>query len=489
MERLRTEGVGLLAGEREWAALLGRAIAQQIGAKRYELFFQGRTKFNLEGDSLIVGVPNRFSQEWLQKKFTAAVVAAVHEVTGETLTVSFVIDPELFRAARQAEAATEAGTSSPSVPKNPKPADPPPAPSPSRRDAGAPRKNVHQRRWHSLQEFVVGPCNRVAYASAQAVADNPGLDVNPLVLHGPVGTGKTHVLEGVYLELRQRHADWRILFVTAEDFTNRFLQAMRLGKLASFRKQFRDCDALLLDDLHFLARKRATHEEFLHTFDALLADGRQLVLTCDCHPRLNEQFPPELVDRLLGGAIWGLMPPDFDTRLHLLRAKSRRDNCPALSEEVIQFLAEQLRGNVRELEGALNSIFHFSKVTGRRIDVGLTREVLGDLLRHTVRVVRLPDIDHAVCGLLHMAAGALQGKERSWAYSHPRMLAMYLARKHTAATYTEIGKYFGNRTHSTVVAAEKKVRLWLQEDESLTLGGRRFGVRDLIDKAERELSG
>ncbi len=178
------------------------------------------------------------------------------------------------------------------------------------------------RRWRKLSEFVVGPCNRVAHASALSVVEAPGEGPNPLVLHGPVGTGKTHLLEGIYAGLRRAHPDWRVLYVTTEDFTNRFVQAMRLGKLGAFRKHFRECDALLVDDLHFLAGKKATQEEFLHTFDALLADGRQMVLTCDCHPRLADDFTPELTDRLLGGAVWGLTPPDADVRLAMLRAKA-----------------------------------------------------------------------------------------------------------------------------------------------------------------------
>src|SRR5205085_657178 len=205
--------------------------------------------------------------------------------------------------------------------------------------------------------------------------------------HGPTGTGKTHLLEGIYAGLRKNRPDWRVCFVTSEEFTNRFVQAMRLGKLAAFRKQFRECDALLIDDLHFLASKRATQEEFLHTLDALCTDGRQVVATCDCHPRLTDQFLPELADRLLGGAIWTLLPPDPKTRLDLLRKKASRFDRGAWPDEVFQLLAEKLTGNVRELEGALHSVQHYGRVAGRPVDLELVREALGDLLRHCVRVV------------------------------------------------------------------------------------------------------
>jgi chromosomal replication initiator protein len=436
----------------------------------------------------VVGVPNHFYQEWMQKTFADDVRAAVAEVVGRPLPVRFVIDPELFQAARKAEA--EVREAPPAVEGPAPPAEPAPSPTldPEFPEVASRKPRQHVRRWRRLQDFIVGPCNRVAHAAALTVIESPGQDANPLVLHGPVGTGKTHLLEGIYVGLRQGRPEWRFTYVTAEEFTNRFVQAMRLGKLGGFRKHFRECDALLLDDVHFLATKRATQEEFLHTLDALQTDGRQVVLTCDCHPRLADAFLPELTDRLLGGAVWGLTPPDGETRLQLLTTKALRSGSPTWSEEVLHYLAEQLRGNVRELEGAVHSIVHFSRVSGRPVDIALAREALGDLLRHSVRVVGLEDVDRAVCEVLRLAAGALQTRQRDWRHSHPRMLAMFLARKHTGATYSEVGAFFGGRSHSTVVAAEKKVRRWLQDDGGLLVGERPLRVRDVIERVERELS-
>src|SRR5262249_42453907 len=197
--------------------------------------------------------------------------------------------------------------------------------------------------------------------------------------------------------------------------------------------------------------------------------GRQIVLTCDCHPRLSDDFGPELVDRLLGGAVWSLAPPDADTRLAILRARSRQAE-PMVPDDVLVFLAQQLRGTVRELEGAIHSLRHYGRVTARPIDVALAREALADLLRHAVRVVQVADVDRVICSLLQLPAGSLQGKSRAWAISHPRMVAAYLARKHTALSYGDVGTYFGGRNHSTVGAAEKKVRQWLREHEGVQRG-------------------
>ena len=306
-------------------------------------------------------MPNRHFEEWLDRTFRAAVAEAAAEVYGEPLSVRFTIDPELFQAGapragrraipRQGHPCSAYGQTEacPVRPHNSGERGSRRAcifgsaaarPSCAQKDArqtperSSPAPPVEEsaarktRRWHKLSEFVVGPCNRVAHASAMSVVEEPGEGANPLVLHGPVGTGKTHLLEGVYAGLRRAHPSWKVTYITSEDFTNRFVQAMRMDKLAAFRKQFRECDVLLVDDLHFLATKKATQEEFLHTFDALLADGRQLVLTCDCHPRLADDFTPELVDRLLGGAVWSLSPPDPDTRLEMLRVKSLRGTAP-----------------------------------------------------------------------------------------------------------------------------------------------------------------
>ena len=365
----------MTTSEREVVAALERALIQRLGEPRYHLWFDGHAKFVWDNDLLQVGVPNLHFQEWLQKKFGVEVQEAAKEVFDQPMRVHFLIDPTLFQAARrEQEELTKSKKGLPSTVGNTngsptlllEPPDKSPVQSTSIRTHKAhPFPFKRPRRWHRLTDFVVGPCNRVSHASALSVLEAPGQGVNPLVWHGPVGTGKTHLLEGVYAGLRKSQPDWRICYATAEDFTNRFVQAMRLGKLGAFRKHFRECDALLLDDLHFLATKRATQEEFLHTFDVLQREGKQLVVTCDCHPRLADELSPELIDRLLGGAIWGLLPPEEETRYAILKTKATPQPGPAIPDTVLRLLAQALRGNVRELEGALNSLRHFSQVTAQ----------------------------------------------------------------------------------------------------------------------------
>ena len=467
---------------------LADAIARRISEPRYNLWFRDHTRFVPVGDGVVVGVPNLYFHDWLQKTFGADVRAAAAEVLGGKSTVRFAIDADLFQAKDEPETkssveVTEVPLDEVPVPKRKAAAPAKPQAAPEKPSL---RKNKPTRKWRSLSDFVVGQSNRVAHASAQSVVEEPGAGANPLVLYGPTGTGKTHLLEGIYLGLRKRHPDMRVVFVSAEDFMNRFLAAVHQGKQGAFRRQFRECHALLVDDLTFLVGKKATQVEFLHTFDALVADGCQVVVTADCHPRLSEDLMPELVDRLLGGAVWGVLPPDPETRLALLKAKAAGSG-PAIPTDVLQFLGNNLRGNVRELEGAVHSLRHYARVTGQPVSKELAREALGELLRHAVRVVRVADVEAAVVSALKLPGTALRSKSKAWAVSHARMLAIYLARKHTAATYGEISAYFGNKTHSTAVAAEKKVRGWLATNEAVRAGDRAWKARDLLDKVEREL--
>ena len=453
-------------------------IARKINPDRYNLWFRDHTKFVLNADELRIGVPNLMVQDWLQNTFGEDVRAVAADVLGDGVAVRFVIDPELFRAAR---ADQERVLTDGSAPVN--------AAIPVAQPVARIRPeqvNRPKRHWRSLGDFVVGSSNRVAHASALSIVEEPGQGVNPLVVYGPVGTGKTHLLEGVYLGLRKKQPDLAVRFSTAEQFTNGFLQSMHEGKQTGFRARYRDCDVLLVDDLDFLAGKKATQIEFLHTFDALVADHHQIVVTTDCHPRLTEDFIPELVDRLLGGAVWSLLPPDADTRLAILRAKATAGS-PSIPEDVLRMLAERLRGNVRELEGAIHSLRHFARVAGRPVDASLAREALAELLRHSVRRVSLKDVDLAVCAAVGLTVGSLQSKKRCWSISHPRMIAIFLARKHTAATYGEISGHFGVKTHSSAVAGEKKVRQWLEANTPLRIGDHQWSARELVDRIEREL--
>lgn len=464
------------------------ALTARIGSSRYQLWFAENSRFQIEAGEVVFVARNSQFRDWAAEKFGPTIRESVAEAIGER-PVRFAVDAALGEPEAERPPATTAALApaTPQLNLFGEPAVPLP-PKAIKKLQQAERDAIakQSRKWKTFAEFAVGPSNRVAWAAALAAAEEPGLGPNPLVLHGPVGTGKTHLLEAIHAVWRKQTLSTRPVFVTAEEFTHRFVQGTRFNKMGPFRRHFRECSALLFDDLHFLANKRGSMEEFLYTLDALVTDGRQVVVTSDCHPRMAEEFLPELVDRLLAGGAWGLLPPDDETRLDILRRKATGAQ-PPIGDDVLKYLARNLKGNVRELEGAVHGVRHFAKVHGQAVTVATAREALGDLLRHTVRAIAVADVDAAVCAVLRLSSGQLQSKSRSWQVSHPRMLAIYLARKHTAATYGEIAKYFGVRQHSTAVAAEKRVRAWLADNEPLAIGDRRWPARDLLDRIEREL--
>lgn len=531
MDRI-TDGRGPQNGERlPGLEALREAVKARVGQQRFDLWFGGQGQFLVhpgqEGWDVRVLTRNLQCQDWLEHAFGEAVRSAAAEVLGESTQVRWQVDPQAFDDApadatpcsapleasrvRRSDERLQTPSGSTPTPRSAQAASPLTSPSSSAKSpphdlfgepmAAPPLKRYRRtddetsavllrsparRRWKSLDEFVTGPCNRVAHAAAVNLIEQPTPDDNPLVIHGPVGTGKTHLLEGIHLGLRKHRPDLRPCYVTAEEFTNRFVQAMRVGKMALFRRQYRECSALLLDDLHFLVKRRATQVEFLHTLDALSAEGRPVVVSMDCHPRLAEELMPELTDRLLGGVVWGVMPPDEPTRLAILRQKAGRLQA-LIPDEVLAYVAATLRGNVRELEGALNGLRHYARVSGRPIDCALAKEALGDLIRHSVRVVTMPEVESAVCAVLRLPPGALQSRCRSAAAAYPRMIAAYLCRKHTTASYGEISKFLAARTHSTAVSSEKKVRTWLEQDMTIVLGERQWRAKEVIERIEREL--
>jgi chromosomal replication initiator protein len=318
------------------------------------------------------------------------------------------------------------------------------------------------------------------------MVQSAGASFNPLVIHGGVGLGKTHLLEGVVHGLRSRRPGLKIVHLTAEAFTNGFLDAMRAGTLANFRARHRAAGAFVLDDAHFLAGTRATQNEFLHTFNALAHDGAPIVLSADQHPRLIARLADELVTRFLGGMVVKLEAPDPATRLAILRAKAAARGVD-VPEPVLAYVAEHMRSSVRELEGALNSLIAHALLTGQRIDMALARSALRDTIRHTAQAVALKDIERAVCELFGVKPDDLRSNGRARALTQPRMLAMHLARKLTGASYSEIGRYFGGRNHSTVISAEKKVQSWLKQEERSKLLAGFESIADILATLERSL--
>jgi chromosomal replication initiator protein len=457
------------------------ALAERIGMRRFQIWFEGKTKFTLEGERLTVGVSNLFYQEWLTKSFLDDLRAVAAALFGKKTEVRLVIDPELFQASR-----ADAGSPGPPKARSTKDAAETPPPATGRRRGEAEPAARGRTKWKRLADFVVGPCNRLAHAAAMNVIDRPEEVPCPLTFFGPTGVGKTHLLEGIYRELVELLGEGSLQYLTAEEFLNRFQSALQAKQMPAFRKQFRECQGLFLDNLQFLAGKESTQMEFLHTFETLMRQGRPVVVTCDAHPRFLTQLAPELADRLLGGAIWEIESPAHATRVSFLKARSAAMNLN-LSKEAIGYLADRVRGNMRELEGVLNTIRHFANVHERPVTMALVREATAGLFKQQTRIVGLQDVERAVGKVMNVDVKSLHQQTRARAVSHPRMIVMFLARRHTGASYSEIARYFGGKSHSTVVSAEKKVQEWLEENAPLFAAVDRCPMRDLIETIEREL--
>jgi chromosomal replication initiator protein len=466
---------------------LRAAVAERIGEARFGLWFGEGVRLGVDDDALQVGVPNAFFREWIQAHFAGNLIEAAEAVTGRALRLAFrvvdeaepnvghVIDPPPPDERRRPADAT-----TPTIPAAPTGPGPSPGSNPSER----PRLQARPPR--RLDDFVTGSCNRLAHAAAMEMVQSAGEAFNPLVIHGPIGLGKTHLLEGIGHALRARRPGLRVIHVTAEAFTNGFLDAMRSGSLNAFRSRYRGAAALIVDDVHFLAAKRATQDEFLHTFNALIAEGAAIVLATDQHPKRIAKLTDELATRFLGGMVVKLEAPDLQTRRAILKAKAAARGVD-VPEAVIHYVAEHLRASVRELEGALHSLVAHALLTGKRLDLALAKTALRDTIRHTAQAVALRDVEHAVCALFQIDAETLKSDGRARVITYPRMLAMYLARKHTGAAYSEIGRHFGGRNHSTVISAEKKVAGWLREQERNAFLAGFETVADVLAALERTL--
>ena len=451
---------------------LRAAVSERLGEARFGLWFGGGVRLGLSGDgsALEVQVPDPFFRAWIQSHYTNSLIDAAEAVVGRRLEISIQIhdeaEPPLGDVVEPAPAHTEpdqgsrhSGGITIPLPGNPKaplsfpsstPGDPGPSSSPGtnplpQTDRPQPPKRMQttpvtkapalagsaRRPWRRLEDFVTGPGNRLAHAASQEMAHSAGSTFNPLVIHSaPVGLGKTHLLEGIGHTLKQAHPTLHIVQLTAEAFTNSFLESMRTGTLHGFRARYRSAGGLIVDDIHFLAAKRATMIEFLHTFNALIDKGAPIVLSADQHPRLISRLTDELVTRFLGGMVVKIEPPDLATRQAILqtRAVARGVNVP---ETVVAYIAEHLRGSsIRELEGALHTVIAQAVLTGKRLDLSLAKTALRDTIRHTAQAIALRDVERVVCQLFQVSADGIKSDSRVRALAYPRMMAMYLARKH-----------------------------------------------------------
>jgi chromosomal replication initiator protein len=396
----------------------------------------------VEGDHLRIGAPNSFSRDWLAQHHLDSLQSAAQECLGGHPRISIVLDDA------PAAPATE----------SPAPAPSPPPPGPSRSEGLNPR--------YTFDSFVVGSSNQFAQAACQAVAELPSRAYNPLFIYGGVGLGKTHLLHAVGHQSLKLFPGMRVVYLSSERFTNELINAIRYDRTAEFRARYRTIDLLLIDDIQFISGKERTQEEFFHTFNDLYESRKQIIVSSDCSPKDIPEIEERLRSRFEWGLIADIQPPDFETRVAILKKKAALERV-RLSDDVAFLIAGRIKSNIRELEGSLTRMIAFCALTGREMGVDLAQEVLADLWGEEEKVITIDQVQRKVCDFFGVRLGDLKAKNRTKAVAFPRQVAMYLARQLTHASLAEVGRAFGGKDHTTVLHAVDKIQTLLQEDPKL----------------------
>ncbi|MEX0711328.1 MAG: chromosomal replication initiator protein DnaA [Pirellulales bacterium] len=462
-----------MTNDMEIGSALALALADKVGQERYQLWFGSHTRMELADETLIVHVANRFFQDWLRTNFRQQIEASCLEMLGKALNVRFHVDSSLEASSTVTAPAACGGGQRSAAPR-----------SDDKSVAGAARRGGPLRPAAELKTFVPGPASRIAYAAALTVAARRN-SPSPVVLHGPTGVGKTHLLRGMCEAVRQSDVRAQAVYMTAEQFTTLFLEALHGAGLPSFRRKHRGLDLLAVDDIQFFAGKRATLTELLNTVDCFQREGRQLVFAADRPPAQLGSLGAELVTRLQGGLVCGIESPEYETRLAIVKQMAEQLGL-AVPQEVQALIASNLHSHARELSGALHRLAATSRALERPISPAMAQEALADLLGGGNRHLRLADIERAVCEEFGLEPQALQSTRKAKEVSGPRAVAMYLARKHTRCALSEIGHHFGRRSHSTVISAQKKVNGWMSKPAALGEGGR-LSIEEALRRVERRL--
>ena len=438
-----------LTAQEVWSRILEAARAG-MPEQSFRTWLAGTEVLGLSEDELLLEAQSDFHVQWLEDKYAPLLADVSRKVVGRPLTVR-------VRARGGDRPVLPSVELAPSVVE---PLQPPLSTQP----AGAPRRPLNER--YTFDRFVVGSMNQLAVAACRAVATKPARLYNPLFLHGGVGLGKTHLMHAIGNHRLEQHGSSYVAYVTSEQFVNELVTAIQEGTTAEFRRRYRRVDVLLVDDVHFLEGKVATQEEFFHTFNALHDAHKQIVLTSDRPPKEIPGLEERLISRFEWGLVADVRPPDYETRVAILRKKASDDHL-TLDEEVIDYIARSCTASVRELEGAVIKLLAYSSLRNQEITVELARTALQSMIGTTERresVLTPSRIRDATAAAWGVAPEGLTSKRRTKDLTVPRQVAMYLIKELLGTSLVQIGKHFGGRDHSTVHHSIQKVEDGLEAD-------------------------
>jgi len=436
-----------------WKRLLDLA-RREIPEQTFRTWLEPTEALTLNGDTLSVGVPDQFAADWNESKHSELFANYAPIALGHPLKIVFKVHEERKKRSQMDFFVAPPAASSTS----------------SKGQEAATRLQLSER--YTFNHFVIGKSNELAAAAAHAVAQAPGKVYNPLFLYGDTGLGKTHLMQAIAHEILNRNPRIRITFVGTEQFTNELVGSIQNRATAAFRKQYRETDLLLVDDIHFLKGKEATQEEFFHTFNALYEAGRQIVLTSDRPPSDIAGLEGRLVSRFQWGMVADIELPDFEHRVAILKQKAQIDHLEhTIPDDVIRFIAENIRSSVRELEGSIIKLLAYASLKHQDISVEVAREALRDKLRNGEAAfengqatLTISSIQQIVAKEWGVTSEGLKSKTRTKTLTLPRQIAMFLTRELLGTQLMEIGQAFGGRDHSTVIHSIEKITQAIQQE-------------------------
>jgi len=441
-----------------WEAVLGQ-LQLQVNKPNYDTWLGDTTGISCQDDIFTVGVPNIFVAEWLRNRLYSLIQRTLVSVAGRAVDIQFVVQgPGQLDTPAPPALLADGGTST---------------------RLRATPKSPNLRTKYTFDSFVTGECNRLAYAAALSVAEQPGKSYNPLFIYGDTGVGKTHLLQAIGNTLKS--GELHIISLNAEQFTTQFVVAARSKRIEEFHHRFHSADVMLLDDVQFLSGKTQTEECFLHLFNELYDGNCQIVVTGDRPPRAITGLGEKLRSRLECGLVVYVEPPRLETRLTILDMKAKKLKMP-IPQDALQFLAQQFHHNVRELEGAVNRVVTFAKVSGSELDMAATMQALADMIgaKGPQQGARSPQsIIEAVAGHYGLPSEALTGKARDKRTSTARQVAMFALREHQHLSLNEIGKLLGGRDHTTILHGCQKVTSEMNINAELT-----GAINDILKRLE-----
>jgi len=409
-------------------------------------------------DNVQLVAPNRFIEDWVKNKFSVRIHELMNQLCGRSVMVEIVVavshvngdtDQPLLAIDREQKEASVWSASPVGQVKLEAPA--------IITSAAESSLKTNLNRNFTFDSFVEGKSNQLAFAAARQVAENPGGSYNPLFIYGGVGLGKTHLMHAVGHAMREKNPEAKIVYLHSERFVADMVKALQLKAIDEFKRFYRSVDALLIDDIQFFSGKERSQEEFFHTYNALLEGGQQMILTCDRYPKEIDGVEERLKSRFGWGLTVAVEPPELETRAAILMNKAEQAGMD-LSKDAAFFIAQRIRSNVRELEGALKRVMAHAQFTGRVIDIDLIRESLKDLLALQDKLVTIDNIQRVVADYYKLKMSDMLSKRRSRSVARPRQLAMSIAKELTSHSLPEIGESFGGRDHTTVLHACRKVK-------------------------------